>query len=124
MKKFIALLCSVAKADHICDKDMLLLELSQDLKDNGVLDCLRVSTVPAGTRETDIELNMRLGAQWDSDCSFEADNENLKAVMNHYGIPRFVDTYGLETDDDDPNQADFCELIRAAFKNDKFGRPG
>ena len=28
-------------ADSVCDEQLLILELKQDLEDNGILDCLR-----------------------------------------------------------------------------------
>ena len=37
------------------------------------MDCLRVSLSPVAEDETDEQRAKRLAAQWDSDCSFEAE---------------------------------------------------
>ena len=75
MLKFICLLAMVLKlklvsGDAVCDERTLMLELRQDIADNGKLDCLRRIDAPAGVIETYQEKNNRLSAQWDSDCSF------------------------------------------------------
>lgn len=40
---FLTLFCmlSLAKLESVCDLELLVLELKQDLEDNGILDCLR-----------------------------------------------------------------------------------
>ena len=41
---FFTILCfmlSLAKLESVCDLELLVLELKQDLEDNGILDCLR-----------------------------------------------------------------------------------
>lgn len=92
--------------------------------DNGLLDCLREITPPHGIEESDSELNLRLAAQWDSDCSFEISDANFKLVKKTFGITSFVNHKGELTDEDDDQQADMCELVRAAFHADKFGEKG
>jgi hypothetical protein len=39
----ISLTCffTTAKAESVCDHELLIMELKQDLEDNGILDCLR-----------------------------------------------------------------------------------
>jgi len=32
---------SIVSSDAVCDEELLILELKQDLEDNGILDCLR-----------------------------------------------------------------------------------
>lgn len=51
-------------SDSVCDEMTLLMELEQDLADNGILDCLRVIPPPHDTvREESIEeKNKRLAA--------------------------------------------------------------
>jgi hypothetical protein len=39
----------------VCDLELLILELKQDLDDNGLLDCLREIPAPLGYNETSIE---------------------------------------------------------------------
>ena len=57
------------KSAAVCDLELLILELKQDLDDNGILDCLRVINPPNGVIETAEQKNKRLSAQWDSSCA-------------------------------------------------------
>ncbi len=50
---FLALAFFVVKNDHICDLELLKLELGEDIDDNGVLDCLRRIDPPNMLEETD-----------------------------------------------------------------------
>jgi hypothetical protein len=43
------------------------------LEDNGKLDCLRLIDKTINRTETPNESNIRLAAQWDSNCAFEAE---------------------------------------------------
>jgi len=42
---FICSSFSFIKAESVCDHELLILELKQDLEDNGILDCLRYSLI-------------------------------------------------------------------------------
>ena len=67
----IILLClNYTTCEVVCTEDELVKELIEDIEDNGKLDCLRESLPVPG--ETPKEKNMRLKANWDSDCSFES----------------------------------------------------
>ena len=79
---------------HVCDLEMLKYELKEDIDDNGVLDCLRINPPPNGYVETDQQLNRRLNAQWDTDCSFEMMDAKLTAVRTAYGIKSYIDQTG------------------------------
>lgn len=49
MMRFVFIIFAIMKlsmADGVCDEKLLLMELKQDLEDNGVLDCLRVIQSP------------------------------------------------------------------------------
>jgi hypothetical protein len=42
LKKFLMIsLFILINTDAVCDLEILILELKQDLEDNGILDCLR-----------------------------------------------------------------------------------
>lgn len=58
---FIACL-KLAKLDGVCDEKLFLMELKQDIEDNGVLDCLRVIQAPHNQMEDWKEKNHRLAA--------------------------------------------------------------
>lgn len=66
------------------------------------------------------EKNKRLAAQWESDCAFEADYNWKKSMSDNLGIANLVDDIGdiIESDFDD--QADMCEIVRAALAAGKF----
>lgn len=68
-------------SDAVCDKGTLISEIKQDLLDNNRLDCKRKIPRPHGLKETILEKNRRLAARWDSDCSFESNN-NWVSLMS------------------------------------------
>lgn len=118
MKKFFAYLTFLAlivlngvKSDAVCDLEAFALELKQDLEDNGKLDCLRVILPPPGGLESEDASDKRLAAQWDTDCSFEAEY-NWGKVLEDFGIPYLVDVNGEKVPHDFDDQADMCEIIR------------
>jgi len=125
MKTILLLGCILLQisADAICDRKTLLAELQQDMEDNGHLDCLRLIPAPHG-KETSDQINKRLAAQWDSDCSFEAvdgwwksfrfkDDKDLKLTLFS------VDHAAVESDSD--LEADMCEFIRALYFSGNLG---
>lgn len=71
------LIVAVSKAQVVCSEDELIRELREDIEDNGKLDCLRVALSPMDQDETDAQKIKRLASQWDSDCSFEAENDGF-----------------------------------------------
>jgi len=52
----------IAKSTGVCDEKTLILELKQDIEDNGVLDCLRTIQAPNFYMEDWKEKNKRLAA--------------------------------------------------------------
>ena len=106
-----ALLSSV-KTDAVCDLNTLIVEVKQDLKDNGMLDCLRVIEPPHSVEETEEQKNLRLAAQWDTSCSFEANSAWEQTLKKHYDVNTLVDSVGEPVKKNFPNQADMCEIIR------------
>lgn len=68
------------KADALCSRSILVSELKQDIADNGRLDCKRYIPKPHGMPETIEDKNKRIAAQWDSDCSFEADDSWVATI--------------------------------------------
>jgi hypothetical protein len=72
----IMLSLNIVNSEVVCSEDELVKELLEDLADNGKLDCLRQSLPPPGGESND-EKQLRLAANWDSDCSFEADTESI-----------------------------------------------
>ena len=99
----------------VCDERLLMMELKQDIEDNGVLDCLRVIQPPHSYDETIEERNKRIAAQWDSACAFEADYDWMKPLREIHGISNLVDDTGDIVDKDFEDQADMCEIIRASI---------
>ena len=90
MLRFIILLyfCCLILCDAVCDESTLLRELTEDLRDNKRLDCLRVALpAPLYQEETIESKSRRLDAIWSSDCSFEA---------NYDWATKLRDTYGLQ----------------------------
>lgn len=99
--------------DAVCDLDVLILELKQDLDDNGILDCLRVIKPPIGVIETPEQLNKRLAAQWDTSCSFESSSDWFTTLSNTFQVTSLVDETGEPVDQNIPDQADMCEIVRS-----------
>lgn len=112
---------TVIVSDAVCDLETLKLELLQDLEDNNMLDCLREIDVPHNLSETENQKNIRLAAQWDSSCSFEGDNTWIDNMKKIYGVTQLVDSEGEPVKKDFDDQADMCELIRAAVAKNLFG---
>lgn len=111
---FLTILCltlSIVKSDSVCELDALVLELAQDLADDGKLDCLRIIPPPANGMENPKMTNLRLAAQWDTECSFESEYD-WKSLLEIYGIPYLVDAQGKKVEHDFEDQADMCEIVR------------
>lgn len=110
----------------VCSQDELIREIMEDLIDNGKLDCLRKSSSPNEADETDEQRSRRIAANWDSDCSFEAEDEEndwRKKFLEIFEVESFVDVLGNKADppfQDFDDQADMCELVRALVANGKF----
>ncbi len=96
----------------VCDLKTLVMEIKQDLADNRILDCLRQIEPLHITEETEDQRNLRLAAQWDTSCAFEASDRWLDKLVKHYGISNLVDSVGDKVSKDFDNQADMCEIIR------------
>jgi hypothetical protein len=117
---FFFTLSAFIKTDSVCDLNMLLTEIRQDLADNGMLDCLRVIDPPHFVDETEDQKNLRLAAQWDTACAFEAETNWKEIISKNYGINQLVDSIGDPVPKDFDNQADICEIIRAAVAKNLF----
>jgi len=58
---------------------------------------------------------MRLGAQWDTDCAFEANYNWKQRMIDLFSINTLTDANGEPYKQalwDDPFQADMCEIMR------------
>jgi hypothetical protein len=113
----------------VCSEDELIRELYEDIIDNGKLDCLRKSTTPNAADETEEQRRKRISAEWDSDCSFEADNEGptnwIVKLVNNFGLKKgLVDVNGEPVEKDFNDQADMCEIVRALVANGKIPEIG
>jgi hypothetical protein len=108
----ISLFLFLIKCDSVCDEETLILELKQDLEDNGILDCLRIIKPPNGVIETLEQKNKRLAAQWDTSCSFESTYDWLSILKKNFGITTLVDEIGEPVDKNSDEQADMCEIVR------------
>lgn len=111
---------SFIKNDGVCTLKTLKLEILQDLEDNNMLDCLRVIEPPHFKEETEHEKNRRIMAQWDTSCSFEATNSWIESLRTSFGITNLVDVNGDPVTTDADDQADLCEIIRAAASKNLF----
>ena len=100
------------KADSVCDLNTFIVEVKQDLADNGMLDCLRVIEPPHFVEETEEQKNLRLAAQWDTSCSFEANSDWQSLIKSKLGISNLVDSTGEIVKKDFEDQADMCEILR------------
>lgn len=105
------------KSDSVCDLNTLLVEVKQDLKDNGMLDCLRVIEPPHSVEETEEQKNLRLAAQWDTSCAFESNGSWEGQLKKVFDINTLVDSVGEPVKKNFENQADMCEIIRYFFFN-------
>jgi len=108
----ILILLSSIQSDAVCDLNTLIVEIKQDLKDNGMLDCLRVIEPPHSVEETEEQKNLRLAAQWDTSCAFESNGAWVETLKKHYDINTLVDSVGEPVKKNFPNQADMCEIVR------------
>lgn len=95
----------------------------------GKLDCLRKSVTPNEADETEEQRKRRIAAEWDSDCSFEAEGTGsanwLVKLMNNYQLKKgLVDVNGNPVDKDFDDQADMCEIVRALIANGKIPEVG
>ncbi len=72
----LAFIINIIKSECVCSEDELVRELLEDLADNGKLDCLRES-LPPKEGESEDQKQLRLAANWNSDCSFEADTTRM-----------------------------------------------
>lgn len=118
-----------ATSQVVCSADELIRELYEDLIDNGKLDCLRKTVTPNGADETEEQRKKRIAAEWNSDCSFEAENEGptswLVKLTNNYGLKKgLVDVNGDPVEKDFEDQADMCEIVRALVANGKIPEIG
>jgi hypothetical protein len=104
------------KSDAVCSLKTLKVELRQDLKDNGVLDCLRRIEPKHFVEETETERNLRIAAQWDTSCAFESEAKWRDLLKINYEIDTLVDVYGEPMKDDSDDQADMCEIVRAMMQ--------
>ena len=131
LKEILALvfvLCiTFTNSQHCCTQDKLIRELLEDLQDNGKLDCLRSSNNVDAGEETEDQRRRRIAANWDSDCSFEAESDSgeedwRKLFTKDYGV-KFVDVAGNPMENewqDFDDQADMCEIVRAFVAAGKF----
>jgi hypothetical protein len=124
-----ATLLAVIHSQVVCSLDELIRELYEDLIDNGKLDCLRVSVNPDEADETEEQKKIRKAAEWNSDCSFEAEGTGnaawLPKLINNFQLTKgLVDVNGEPTDKDFDDQADMCEIVRALVANGKIPEIG
>lgn len=75
---------------------------------------------PHNYEETAEEYNKRILAQWDTECSFEAEYDWMKTLREVHGISNLVDDSGDVVETDFDEQADMCEIVRAAIAAGKF----
>jgi hypothetical protein len=116
--KLLAIICLsliCINADAVCDLHTLKLELRQDLDDNGFLDCERVIAAKHFEEETENQKNKRLAAQWDTNCGFESRGDWKEQLRKNYDIVTITDSIGTITNKNAENQADMCEIVRAAM---------
>src|SRR4051812_34244117 len=90
----------------VCSLDELITELREDLLDNGKLDCLRKSISPNEANETEEQRLKRTAAEWNSDCSFEAEETWVPKLKNNYNLSKgLVDVFGNPVEKDFADQA-------------------
>jgi hypothetical protein len=125
----LSLLFINSNSQIVCSEDELIKELQEDLDDNGQLDCLRRSRSPLEAEEDALQREMRIAAEWNGDCSFEADTDKpnswVQKLKTNYNLSKgLVDVNGEPVENDFDDQADMCELIRALIANGKFPKIG
>jgi len=112
---FISFKINKINSDVVCDLELYILELKQDLGDNGMLDCLRKIEPPNGVIETLDQKNKRISAQWDTACSFESTYDWLSTFKKIFGITTLVDEIGEPVSKNLEGHADMCEIFRAVI---------
>jgi hypothetical protein len=122
-------LISQVESQVVCSEDELVKELYEDIIDNGKLDCLRKSVTPNEADETEEQRAKRIAAEWNSDCSFEAEGTGnadwkTKLITNYQLKKGLVDVNGDSVDTDFEDQADMCEIVRALLANGKIPEVG
>jgi hypothetical protein len=103
---------NLIKSDSVCDLETLKMEIRQDLADNGMLDCLRTIEIPNSVVETEKQKNLRLAAQWDTECAFESTSDWQKLFKDHYKIATLIDSVGEPVMKRTGEQAVMCEIVR------------
>lgn len=122
-----SLVITYCKLSVVCSLDELLEEIAEDLADNGKLDCLRNNFVPS---DASPEMQIKIkNANWDSDCSFEAEGNDLAnwqiRLRENYNLKKgLVDVNGDTVYKDFDDQADLCEIIRSFVANGLFAEIG
>ena len=116
---YFILMCNIY-CDNVCTLKMLRTEVYEDLADNKMLDCARRIPKQNGKSESENQKNTRIKAQWDTACSFEASQDWMSKLRENYGIPNLVDSQGNPVGQDFEDQADMCEIVRAAIAARKF----
>mmetsp|Transcript_2565 Transcript_2565/g.2666 ORF Transcript_2565/g.2666 Transcript_2565/m.2666 type:complete len:202 (+) Transcript_2565:111-716(+) len=111
------------EASVICSEVELLTELREDIRLNGKLDCLRQIYPPE--EEDPDQKDLRVAAQWDGDCSFEAENigeaDWYDSLLKNYEVSKgLVDVNGSPVEKDFDEQADMCEIVRALMASKVF----
>jgi len=115
-------LLNSVNSDSVCDLNTFLVEVKQDLADNGMLDCLRYIEPPHFVEETEEQKNLRIAAQWDTSCAFES-SSNWMEELKKNGISSLVDSVGEQVQKDFDDQADMCEILRAVIAQNLFDIP-
>lgn len=117
---FICLIIAIqVNSEVVCSEDELVKELIEDIQDNGKLDCLRESSAKKNESAADREL--RIKANWNSDCSFESGDSWVKRLEKNYPIHKgLIDVDGNSYLNNKPDQADMCEIIRTLIGNGLF----
>jgi hypothetical protein len=90
---------------------------------------LRVSKTPFEKPESSLQLQLRLASEWNSDCSFEAENGDgsaswMGSLQKNFNVKTLVDVFGEPVGQDFSDQADMCEIVRAMLAAGKFQNVG
>jgi hypothetical protein len=112
---FVGCIINFIDSASVCNAQMLIDELIQDLADNNKLDCLlEPLPAPRDRRETPEETAKRIRGAWDTDCAFQASYDWFSIARDRFGIRTgLVDKDGKATLAPLDDQADICELIRS-----------
>ncbi len=76
------------------------------------LKLVRIIKAPSGIVESIEQKNKRLAAQWDTSCSFEASYDWFTPLKKNFGITTLVNEVGEPVENNLPEHADMCEIIR------------